>query len=58
MPQNIDLNEINKFAKMAQEWWDPNGTCKPLHIINPLRVQYIQLQCGDLTDKHVLDVVG
>lgn len=56
MPQNIDLNEINKFAKMAQEWWDPNGTCKPLHIINPLRVQYIQLQCGDLTDKHVLDV--
>lgn len=41
MPQNIDLNEINKFAKMAQEWWDPNGTCKPLHIINPLSLIHI-----------------
>lgn len=56
MPQNIDLNEINKFAQMAQEWWDPQGKCKPLHIINPLRVSYIQSQCGDLSGKQLLDV--
>lgn len=56
MPQNIDLQEIHKFAQMAQEWWDPNGKCKPLHIINPLRLNYIQTQCGDISNKLVLDV--
>lgn len=57
MPSNIDINEINKFAELAQEWWDPNGKCKPLHIINPLRVDYIQQQCdGNLANKHFLDV--
>lgn len=56
MSQNIDFNEINKFSQLAAEWWDPNGKCKPLHIINPLRVDYIKQQCGDLNQKLVLDV--
>ncbi|MDF7667578.1 bifunctional 2-polyprenyl-6-hydroxyphenol methylase/3-demethylubiquinol 3-O-methyltransferase UbiG [Orbaceae bacterium ESL0727] len=57
MSQNIDINEINKFTQLAAEWWDPNGKCKPLHIINPLRVDYILQQCGgSLKDKKILDV--
>ncbi|OCG27040.1 bifunctional 3-demethylubiquinol 3-O-methyltransferase/2-polyprenyl-6-hydroxyphenol methylase [Gilliamella sp. wkB108] len=56
MTQNIDFNEINKFSQLASQWWDPNGKCKPLHIINPLRVDYIQQQCSSLEDKEVLDV--
>ncbi|MFQ1017283.1 bifunctional 2-polyprenyl-6-hydroxyphenol methylase/3-demethylubiquinol 3-O-methyltransferase UbiG [Gilliamella sp. Occ3-1] len=56
MSQNIDQNEINKFSQLAADWWNPNGKCKPLHIINPLRMDYIKQKCGSLTDKLVLDV--
>lgn len=56
MSQNIDINEINKFSQLAAQWWDPNGQCKPLHIINPLRVDYILQQCESLNGKKVLDV--
>ena len=56
MSTNIDFSEINKFSQMASQWWDPNGECKPLHIINPLRVEYIQKQCGNLAHKKLLDV--
>ena len=43
MPINntIDNNEISKFQAMADEWWDPNGKFKPLHMLNPSRLQYI-----------------
>ncbi|MCO6551195.1 MAG: bifunctional 2-polyprenyl-6-hydroxyphenol methylase/3-demethylubiquinol 3-O-methyltransferase UbiG [Gilliamella sp.] len=56
MSQNIDENEIDKFSRLAADWWNPNGKCKPLHIINPLRVDYIKQKCGSLTNKLVLDV--
>jgi len=57
MSHNIDTNEIDKFSQLASEWWDPNGKCKPLHIINPLRVEYIKQNCGqNLTGKNLLDV--
>ncbi|OCG15071.1 bifunctional 3-demethylubiquinol 3-O-methyltransferase/2-polyprenyl-6-hydroxyphenol methylase [Gilliamella sp. Fer1-1] len=56
MSQNVDFNEINKFAQLAAQWWDLDGKCKPLHIINPLRVNYIQQHCGLLDQKTVLDV--
>lgn len=57
MAQNIDFNEIEKFSQLAKEWWDPNGKCKPLHIINPLRVEYISQSCQlDLSNKNLLDV--
>ena len=37
----IDKAEIQKFQAMADEWWDPNGKFKPLHMLNPCRLQYI-----------------
>ena len=38
---NIDPAEKEKFNKIADEWWNPNGKFAPLHIINPLRSDYI-----------------
>ena len=32
---NFDQNELDKFSRLADEWWDPNGKFKPLHLINP-----------------------
>ena len=39
---SINKKEIEKFSKMAAEWWDPNGKFKPLHKFNPIRIQYIK----------------
>ena len=52
---NIDAAEIAKFSALASCWWDPNGECMPLHDINPLRLDYIDLR-ADLAGKTVLDV--
>ena len=41
MTQNIDTSEVEKFADLAERWWDPKGEFKPLHIINPLRAEFI-----------------
>ena len=38
----IIKEEIEKFNKMAEEWWDPNGKFKPLHKFNPIRIEYIK----------------
>ncbi len=38
----VNKKEIEKFSKMASEWWDPNGKFKPLHKFNPIRIQYIK----------------
>ena len=38
----INKKEIEKFSKMASEWWDPNGKFKPLHKFNPIRIKYIK----------------
>lgn len=54
--QNVDPNEIKKFAEMASRWWDLNGEFKPLHQINPLRLNYILTQSEGLFGKTVLDV--
>ena len=53
---NVDAAEIEKFQSIASRWWDPESEFKPLHDINPLRVEYIEQQAGDLTGKTVLDV--
>jgi 2-polyprenyl-6-hydroxyphenyl methylase/3-demethylubiquinone-9 3-methyltransferase len=37
----VDPQEINKFSKMASEWWDPNGKFAPLHKFNPIRQEYL-----------------
>ena len=39
---SINLKEIEKFTKIAEEWWDPNGKFKPLHKFNPIRISYIK----------------
>ncbi|WP_295719494.1 bifunctional 2-polyprenyl-6-hydroxyphenol methylase/3-demethylubiquinol 3-O-methyltransferase UbiG [uncultured Halovibrio sp.] len=56
MTPNVDQNEIAKFDAMAQRWWDPEGECKPLHEINPLRLGYIEQHTGSLNGQTVLDV--
>ena len=38
----INKKEIDKFSRMAEEWWDPSGKFKPLHKFNPLRIAYIR----------------
>ena len=38
----INKQEIEKFSKMASEWWDPQGKFKPLHKFNPIRIKYIK----------------
>ncbi|CAC9452684.1 3-demethylubiquinol 3-O-methyltransferase (EC 2.1.1.64) @ 2-polyprenyl-6-hydroxyphenyl methylase (EC 2.1.1.222) [uncultured Gammaproteobacteria bacterium] len=54
---NVDIDEVNKFAALASRWWDKNSEFKPLHDINPLRLNYIKEKCGgSLKDKKILDV--
>jgi len=53
---NIDPQEVAKFDALASRWWDPNGEFKPLHDLNPLRLDYINTHCGHLKGKAVLDV--
>ena len=39
---SVNKKEIDKFSKIADEWWDPNGRFKPLHKFNPIRISYIK----------------
>ena len=41
----INKEEIQKFSKIADEWWDANGKFKPLHVFNPIRIKYIKEKC-------------
>ncbi len=52
---NVDPLELEKFNQLAHHWWDPNSEFKPLHEINPLRLNYIDRLTG-LAGKMVLDV--
>ena len=52
---NVDPAEIAKFSELAHRWWDPGSEFKPLHDINPLRLDYIDGRIG-LRGKTVLDV--
>jgi|SRR5690625_712642 len=53
---NVDQAEIEKFSALATRWWDPNSEFKPLHDINPLRLNWVMEQVGSLQDKKILDV--
>jgi 2-polyprenyl-6-hydroxyphenyl methylase/3-demethylubiquinone-9 3-methyltransferase len=55
MNSNVDPQELAKFGDLAHRWWDPNSEFKPLHDINPLRLGWIDRNCG-LRGKQVLDV--
>ena len=52
---NIDQQEVKKFSDIAEQWWNKDGDFKPLHVINPLRANYIKDKV-ELKDKKVLDV--
>ena len=52
---NVDPSEVEKFNQIAHKWWDPTSEFKPLHDINPLRLNFINQNCP-LMDKKVLDV--
>ena len=52
---NFDQQELDKFSKLADEWWNPNGKFKPLHLINPLRVSYIEDKV-ELRGLDILDI--
>lgn len=59
--QNVDLQEVQKFTDLANEWWDKSGAFATLHQINPLRLNWIEQQTiarqqSGLTGKKVLDV--
>lgn len=53
--QNVDHDEIAKFAKLAQRWWDKNSEFKPLHEINPLRADYID-NFSPVANKKIIDI--
>jgi len=53
---NVDPNEIKKFEDLAHRWWDRDSEFKPLHEINPLRLNYIDQHAGGLKDKKIIDV--
>jgi 2-polyprenyl-6-hydroxyphenyl methylase/3-demethylubiquinone-9 3-methyltransferase len=53
--QNADHHELDKFSQLAHRWWDPNSEFKPLHDINPLRLEYID-SLASLAGRQVLDV--
>ena len=52
---NSDPAELAKFNDLAHRWWDPNSEFKPLHEINPLRLEHIDRLAG-LAGRQVLDV--
>lgn len=53
---NVDYQELAKFEALASRWWDPDSEFKPLHDINPLRLDYIHERAGELASRRVLDV--
>ena len=55
MTLNADPQELSKFSELAHRWWDRDGEFKPLHEINPLRLDWIDRSTG-LRGKRVLDV--
>lgn len=55
MTRNADARELNKFGEVAHRWWDPNSEFRPLHDLNPVRLDWIDRHAG-LRGKRVLDV--
>ncbi len=53
--QNVDPLELQKFDALASRWWDPQGEFKPLHQLNPVRLDYLEQRAG-IAGKRYLDV--
>jgi 2-polyprenyl-6-hydroxyphenyl methylase/3-demethylubiquinone-9 3-methyltransferase len=56
MNVNADPQELAKFSDLAHRWWDPDSEFKPLHRLNPLRLEWIERLAGGFAGKTVLDV--
>ena len=57
----INKEEIQKFSNLADEWWDPKGKFKPLHMFNPIRIEYISEKIKDhykIVTKRPTSLVG
>ncbi|NRA70534.1 MAG: bifunctional 2-polyprenyl-6-hydroxyphenol methylase/3-demethylubiquinol 3-O-methyltransferase UbiG [Gammaproteobacteria bacterium] len=54
--ENVDHQEIAKFAAIAESWWDLAGEFKPLHLMNPTRLNYISQGSDGLFGKRIVDV--
>jgi 2-polyprenyl-6-hydroxyphenyl methylase/3-demethylubiquinone-9 3-methyltransferase len=52
---NVDLAEVERFDALARHWWDPEGPLKPLHAINPVRLEFVA-EHAPLAGRQVLDV--
>ena len=55
MSGNVSEHEIDKFSALASRWWDPNGPQRPLHELNPVRLDYVRRHAR-LPGCRVLDV--
>ena len=55
-PSNVNAAELAKFSALASRWWDPTSEFKPLHAINPLRLNWIEEIAGPLAGRRILDV--
>lgn len=53
---NVDPAEIAKFDSLASRWWDPAGEFRPLHDMNPLRLDWIEQHAGSLSGLRILDI--
>jgi 2-polyprenyl-6-hydroxyphenyl methylase/3-demethylubiquinone-9 3-methyltransferase len=53
---NADPRELAKFSALAHRWWDPTSEFRPLHEINPLRLDHIERLAGGLAGKRIVDV--
>ena len=53
---NVDPQEIAKFEALAEKWWDQHSEFRPLHQINPLRLNWIDEKSGGLSGKKIIDV--
>lgn len=60
MTNSIDPNEVEKFSRIADEWWDETGKFKPLHQFNPIRISYLKRKIEEkftkISDVRILDV--
>ena len=53
--RNVDAAEIARFQAAASRWWDPEGEMRPLHDLNPVRLEYVE-RCGPLAGRAIVDV--
>ena len=54
--RNVDARETARFATLADTWWDEHGSSRPLHLLNPVRLAYVEERTGPLTGRSILDV--